>query len=86
MELKFKPTAENDLAYWFKTNKAIISKIEKLLKSVLDDPLSGIGKPEALKGNLSGYWSRRITNEHRMIYKVEDDTVTIHSLRGHYKK
>ncbi|MGC3976915.1 MAG: Txe/YoeB family addiction module toxin [Paludibacteraceae bacterium] len=80
MELKFKPTAEDDLAYWFKKNKAVISKIQKLLKSVLDVPFHGIEKPELLKGNLSGYWSRRITDEHRMIY------ITVHSLRGHYKK
>ena len=86
MELKFKPTAEEDLAYWYKNNKSIISKIEKLLKDILNNPFTGIGKPEPLKGNLSGYWSRRITEEHRIIYKVDNDTVTIHSLRGHYKK
>ena len=86
MELKFKQTAENDLEYWYRRNKSVIPRIEKLLKSVLDNPFNGIGKPEPLKGSLSGYWSRRINSEHRMIYKVDDNTITIHSLRGHYEK
>ena len=86
MELKFKPTAENDLDYWYRTNKRIIKRIELLFKSILNDPFNGIGKPEPLKENLSGYWSRRITDEHRIVYKVEDDTVVIYSLKGHYKK
>ena len=85
MELKFKPIAEEDLAYQYKNNKSIIAKIEKLLKDILNNPFTGIGKPEPLKGNLSGYWSRRITDEHRIVYKVDNDTITIHSLRGHYK-
>jgi toxin YoeB len=84
MVLKFKPQAETDLAYWFRNNKAVIKRIEKLLQSVKESPYDGIGKPEPLKYNLSGYWSRRINNEHRMIYIVNDDIITIHSLRGHY--
>lgn len=84
MELKFKPTAEADLAYWYRNNKTMIKRIEKLLKSIVETPFEGIGKPEPLKHNLTGYWSRRITKEHRIIYFVDDDTVTIHSLRGHY--
>ena len=85
MELKFKPTAETDLQFWYETsNKKILKRIEELLKSTIETPFSGIGKPEPLRYNLSGYWSRRIDQENRMIYKVEDDTITIHSLRGHY--
>jgi toxin YoeB len=84
MELKFKPKAEDDLAYWFRNNKAVIKKIEKLLQSIKESPYDGIGKPEPLKYNLSGYWSRRINDEHRIIYIVADDIVTIHSLKGHY--
>jgi len=85
MELKFKPTAETDLQYWYETNnQKILKRIEELLRSTIDTPFSGIGKPEQLRHNLAGYWSRRIDQCNRMVYKVESNTVTIHSLRGHY--
>ncbi|MCQ2318872.1 MAG: Txe/YoeB family addiction module toxin [Bacteroidales bacterium] len=85
MELKFKPTAETDLQFWYETsNQKILKRIEELLKSTIETPFSGIGKPEPLRHNLSGYWSRRIDQENRMVYKVEVDTITIHSLKGHY--
>lgn len=85
MELKFKPTAETDLQFWYGTNnQKILKRIEELLKSTIETPFSGIGKPEPLRHNLSGYWSRRIDQENRMVYRVEDDTIIIHSLRGHY--
>ena len=86
MEFLFKDEAEYDLAYWFRTNKSLIRKIESLLKSIKETPFSGIGYPEALKENLSGYWSRRINRENRIIYTVDDQYITIYSLYGHYAK
>ena len=82
----YSPTAKNDLEYWRKSgNKSIQKKISSLLLSIIETPFSGVGKPEALKHELSGYWSRRINREHRLIYKVIDHSVVILSLRGHYK-
>ena len=84
MEFLFKDEAEDDLAYWYQTNMSIIKKIESLLKSMKQTPFKGIGHPEPLKSNLSGYWSRRINRKHRIIYTVENDTITIYSARDHY--
>ena len=65
------PKAEEDLAYWKSTgNKRIMKRISKLLEDILQHPFTGIGKPEPLKGDLQGVWSRRITDEHRLIYSV----------------
>jgi toxin YoeB len=61
-----------------------MKKIEKLIESIGNDPFKGFGKPELLKYNWGGFWSRRITKEHRLIYNVEDSIITIYSLRGHY--
>ena len=78
--------AEKDLAYWVKTgNKAILKKITQLTKAIIEDPYTGIGKPEALKYNLAPKWSRRITGEHRYVYLVTDDTLFVYSLKGHYE-
>ena len=85
MELKFKPTAIRDLDYWKETeNQKILNRIGELIKSTLNTPFSGIGKPEPLRYNLTGYWSRRIDQDNRMVYKVENGIITIHSLKGHY--
>jgi toxin YoeB len=65
-------------------NKAILKKIDKLTDAILENPYAGIGKPEGLKHNLAGKWSRRITNGHRYIYQVEGQTLFIFSLKGHY--
>ena len=72
--------------YWVKSgNKTILNKILLLVKSIVEEPYNGIGKPEPLKHNLSGCWSRRIDKEHRLVYEVDDDTkITILSLKGHY--
>jgi toxin-antitoxin system, toxin component, Txe/YoeB family len=86
MEFLFKDTAERDLAYWFRHNKPIIKRINALLLDIKQHPFSGLGFPIPLKENLSGYWSRRINKEHRIIYTVEEDTITIYSLKGHYEK
>ncbi len=65
-------------------NKIIQQRIEQLIKSIIESPFEGIGKPEALKYNYSGYWSRRINEEHRMVYSVADGVLTIVQLRDHY--
>jgi toxin YoeB len=87
MEIKFKQGAIDDVEYWKLTgNKKIQAKISELLISIALTPEKGIGKPEKLKGNLSGFWSRRIDKEHRIVYKIdkEEQKVTIISLKGHY--
>ena len=79
------PDEDNDLLFWKKSGeKAILKKISQLLKAIIENPISGIGKPEQLKHNLSGLWSRRINSEHRIIYEIIDSKILIHSLRGHY--
>jgi len=83
MELTFKDEAIKDLEF-FSRNKAILKRIENLLASMKQTPFTGIGKPEPLKYELSGYWSRRITDDHRIVYKVENDQIVIYSFRGHY--
>ncbi|MCX2433282.1 Txe/YoeB family addiction module toxin [Pedobacter sp. GR22-10] len=87
MEIAFDEVAENDLLFWKKSgNKAIQNKIQELIQSIVATPFSGIGKPEALKYNLTGKWSRRINSQHRIIYEVLEDKqiIKIHSLKGHY--
>jgi len=85
MEIKYTPEAEADIMFWKKSgNTAIQRKITKLLEAILDTPTSGIGKPEQLKHQLSGCWSRRINDEHRIVYKIFDDRIEIISLRFHY--
>jgi toxin YoeB len=86
MEVIFTPEAIQDLQYWKKSgNKSVKDKITKLIDSICTNPFEGIGKPEPLQYNLSGKWSRRINNEHRLIYSC-DDKIHIYSLRGHYGK
>jgi toxin YoeB len=85
MEIIFSPNAIEDLAYWKKSgNKIIQNKIQQLLRSIQETPFEGIGKPEALKYEYSGSWSRRINHEHRLIYKIEGDAIIITALRYHY--
>jgi len=86
MEIVFTDKALSDLAFWKKSgNKKITERITQLLQSISDTPFQGVGKPEALKYNFTGTWSRRITQEHRLVYSVSNDTVTIISLRHHYQ-
>ena len=83
------PKAEEDLAYWKSTgNKRIMNRISKLLEDILQHPFSGIGKPEPLKGDLQGIWSRRITDEHRLVYSVSNGMIYVYvlSLSYHYFK
>ena len=77
-------SAWDDYLYWQKTDKKILNKVNELIKSCERTPFSGIGKPEPLKENLKGFWSRRIDNTHRLVYKVEGDTITISQCRFHY--
>lgn len=85
MEIVFLPDADDDLSFWIKTgNKPIIKKIAQLLEAIKENPFEGIGKPEQLKHDLAGYWSRRINQEHRLVYEVVENKVLIHSAKGHY--
>lgn len=84
MRLLFSEHAWNDYLYWQRTDKQTLRRINSLIKDIQRSPHQGIGKPEALRHGLHGYWSRRINNEHRIVYKVEDDTVFIAQLRYHY--
>jgi len=86
MEIDFTKEATDHLNYFKKINDPVIpKKIRQLLEAILETPYSGIGKPEALKYNYSGFWSRRINNEHRLVYRVLDEKIIeVHSLKGHY--
>lgn len=91
MELVYTPQAVDDLKFWKKSgNRTIQKKIEKLLLSIIETPFEGIGKPEALKHELTGSWSRRIDQEHRLVYQVyengDDTIIEIQSLKGHYQR
>ena len=85
MKLTFSTQAWDEYLYWQKTDKAILKRINTLIKDIQRDPVTGIGKPEALKHGLSGYWSRRINDEHRLIYKPLDGQILIAQLRYHYE-
>ena len=85
MIIEFTRKADIDLDYFKKSgNKQIIKKIKELLEAINDDPYKGIGQPELLKHSLSGVWSRRINQEHRLLYEINDEIVYVLSLRGHY--
>ena len=85
MEVVYTDRAEQELKEWIKSgNKQIRKKIIELIQSIVETPFIGIGKPEQLKQNRTGYWSRRITDEHRIVYKVEDDKIIITQLKFHY--
>jgi toxin YoeB len=84
VRLIFSDNAWDDYIFWQKTDKKILRRINNLLKDTKRNPFEGIGKPEPLKHALSGYWSRRITDEHRLIYKVSEDAIEIAQLRYHY--
>ena len=87
MQIELTVRAAEDLEYWKKTgNNPVLKKIRILLENIIETPFSGIGKPELLKHDLSGKWSRRITQSDRIIYQVVGDTVYIFSLKGHYSR
>ena len=84
MKLVFSEHAWEDYLYWQRTDRKILQRINTLIKEIQRAPFGGIGKPEPLKHGLSGYWSRRINEEHRIVYKVESDSLFLAQLRYHY--
>lgn len=84
MRLVFSEHAWEDYPYWQRTDRKVLKRINLLIQAVQRSPFEGIGKPEPLKHALSGYWSRRINDEHRMVYKIEGDTLFLAQLRYHY--
>ena len=86
MNVSFTPQSWEDYQYWLQTDKKILKRINALIKDTMRSPLDGIGKPEPLRQGLSGYWSRRITEEHRMVYRPIESGIIIIQLRYHYQK
>ncbi|RYU58356.1 Txe/YoeB family addiction module toxin [Methylolobus aquaticus] len=84
MKLVFSEAAWDDYLNWQRQDRRMVERINKLIRDTQREPFSGAGKPEALKHALSGYWSRRITEEHRMVYSVGEDALLIAQLRYHY--
>jgi len=84
VNLVFAPEAWEDYLFWQETDKQVVKRIHQLIKDISRSPFTGIGKPEPLRHALSGYWSRRITQEHRMVYRVEQQNLIIAQLRYHY--
>ena len=84
VKLIFAEEAWDDYLYWQKHDKRMVERINKLIQETQREPFAGIGKPEALKHALAGFWSRRITDEHRMVYRIEENALLIAQLRFHY--
>lgn len=84
MKLAFTEQAWDQYVYWQTQDKKTLRRINELIRDIMRSPFEGIGKPEPLKFALAGAWSRRIDQEHRLIYKFEDDTVTMLACRYHY--
>lgn len=84
MKLTFSTKAWEGYLYWQSTDKKVLKRINALIKEIQRTPFEGVGKPEALKHGLAGYWSRRVNDEHRLVYKVEGNTILIAQLRYHY--
>ncbi len=86
MNLVFSEDAWAEYLSWQETDPQVVKRIHQLIKDMLRDPYRGIGKPEPLKHALQGYWSRRITGEHRVVYRVSGDDLRIAQLRYHYRR
>lgn len=84
MELLWDRTAWDDYLWWQKQDRSVLKRINALIEDILRNGNEGIGKPEPLKHDFAGYWSRRITDEHRLVYKIVDDKVRIAACRYHY--
>ena len=82
--LRFDPEGWDDFLFWLANDRKLARRIVRLIGEIQRDPFSGIGKPEPFKGELSGYWSRRITDEHRLVYRAENDELKILKARYHY--
>lgn len=86
MLLQWDRDAWSDYLYWQSEDKRILRKVNQLLQDILRNPFEGIGKPEALKGSLTGMWSRRIDGANRVVYSVNGNIIYILACRGHYKR
>lgn len=84
MKLVFSERAWEDYLFWQTADRKLLTRINTLIRDIQREPFTGIGKPEPLKHALAGYWSRRITEEHRIVYKVEGDSLLLAQLRYHY--
>ena len=84
MRLIFSQDAWDDYLHWQKTDRKLLNRVNILIRDILRSPFEGIGAPEPLKHGLTGYWSRRINDEHRLVYKVEGESVMIAQCRYHY--
>jgi toxin YoeB len=84
MKILFSATAWEDYLHWQATDAKILARLNGLIKECARTPFSGTGKPEPLRGGLSGWWSRRLTHEHRLVYRAPDDTLQIAQCRYHY--
>lgn len=84
MKLVFHETAWDDYLFWQATDRKLLERVNALIKETSRTPFTGTGKPEPLRGKLSGWWSRRITREHRLVYRVEGDQLRIAQCRLHY--
>lgn len=84
MKVTFSDNAWEDCLYWQENDPKLLARINNLIREIRRAPLAGIGKPEPLKHALKGYWSRRINDEHRIVYAVSDDVLLLAQLRNHY--
>ncbi|MGN7720304.1 Txe/YoeB family addiction module toxin [Chitinophaga sp. 22620] len=84
MNLSWDPQGSEDYWYWQQTDKKILKKINELIRDTMRQPFEGLGKPEGLKANLAGCWSRRIDQEHRVVYRVNNNNIHILMCRYHY--
>ena len=84
MRLEFNQQAFEDLQYWVQMNPKVAKRLLRLIEETKRDPCGGTGKPEPLRGELSGWWSKRIDQEHRLIYRVEGDSLIVAQAKGHY--
>ena len=84
MKLLFAPEAWEDYLYWQEYDKKTLKRLNELIKAIRREPFNGIGDPEPLKFNWSGFWSRRINREHRIVYAIQEDTLMIAQCRYHY--
>ena len=82
--VSFTPSAFNEYNDWAESNPQMIQRIKMLIREINRDPFKGLGKPEPLKDNWKGYWSRRIDGEHRLVYKVTQEHILIAKCKGHY--
>ena len=86
MKLVFDEDAWDDYLYWQQHDRALLKKLNRLIEECTRTPFDGTGKPEPLRGDYSGWWSRRITEEHRLVYRVEEDGLLIAQCRFHYQR